>query len=448
MQNFDVTIIGAGAAGLFCAGVAGQLGLKVLLVDHSEKVAEKIRISGGGRCNFTNLDTTPANFISENPRFCRSALSRYKPRDFIALLEKHHITFHEKHKGQLFCDRSAEDVIQMLLAECDAGKVTRWQPCSLKSIRYLAKPQVQTSSPRGISTTSYEIDSDRGIIHCSAVVEATGGLSIPKIGASDFGYRVAKQFDLPLITPRPALVPLTFDEAAWAPFAQLSGLSLPVKIETGGKSSSPTLVAARTALPPEGAHLALGRPGGKTDRIAFLEDLLFTHRGLSGPGVLQISSYWQSGTPIRLNLAPDADVADLLTRAKATSRKLIANELATLVPSRLADTWVAQGAVLGHNWSRPVNEATDKSLAALAERLSQWSLTPTGTEGYRKAEVTAGGVDTRVLSSQTMESKQPGLYFIGEVVDVTGWLGGYNFQWAWASGFACAQGLAATLLAP
>jgi predicted Rossmann fold flavoprotein len=243
---------------------------------------------------------------------------------------------------------------------------------------------------------------------------ATGGLSIPKIGASDFGYRVAKQFDLPLITPRPALVPLTFDEAAWEPFAQLSGLSLPVEIETGDKKN----------------------------RIAFMEDLLFTHRGLSGPGVLQISSYWQPGMRIRLNLAPGADVANLLTRAKSTSRKRIANELATLVPSRLADTWVAQGAALGHNWVRPINEATDKSLTALAERLSRWTLTPTGTEGYRKAEVTAGGVDTRALSSQTMESKQPGLYFIGEVVDVTGWLGGYNFQWAWASGFACAQDLA------
>jgi predicted Rossmann fold flavoprotein len=249
------------------------------------------------------------------------------------------------------------------------------------------------------------------------VVIATGGLSIPKIGASDFGYRVARQFDLPLITPRPALVPLTFDETAWAPYAQLSGLSLPVKIEVGSKK----------------------------DKIAFLEDLLFTHRGLSGPGVLQISSYWQSGTPIRLNLAPDTDVAERLSHAKSTSRKLIANELAALVPARLADTWVAQGATLGHNWARPINEATDKSLAALAERLSRWELTPTGTEGYRKAEVTAGGVDTRVLSSQTMDSRQPGLYFIGEVVDVTGWLGGYNFQWAWASGFACAQGLAATL---
>ena len=411
LHDFDVVIIGAGAAGLFCAGVAGQLGLKVLVIDHGEKVAEKVRISGGGRCNFTNRDTTPANFISENPHFCRSALSRYTPRDFIALLEKHGIAFHEKHKGQLFCDRSAEDIIQMLLAECNAGNVTRWQSCSVKNTQFLA------SSPRGISAVSYQIDSNLGTIQCSAVVIATGGLSIPKIGATDFGYRVARQFDLPLITTRPALVPLTFDETVWAPFANLSGLSLPVKIETGSKKN----------------------------KIAFLEDLLFTHRGLSGPGVLQISSYWQQGTPIRLNLAPDADIADLLSRAKATSRKLIANELATLVPSRLADTWVAQGAALGHNWARPVNEATDKSLAALAERLSQWGLTPTGTEGYKKAEVTAGGVDTRCLSSQTMESKQPGLYFIGEVVDVTGWLGGYNFQWAWASGFACAQGLAAAL---
>ena len=411
MHQFDVAIIGAGAAGLFCAGVAGQLGLKVLLVDHSERVAEKIRISGGGRCNFTNRDTTPANFISDNPRFCRSALSRYTPRDFIALLDKHGIGYHEKHKGQLFCDRSAEDIIEMLLAECAAGGVTRWQPCSLKAIRYLA------SSPHGIRASSYEIDSDRGVIHCAAVVVATGGLSIPKIGATDFGYRVAKQFDLALVTPRPALVPLTFDEQAWAPFAQLSGLSVPVKIETGLKKA----------------------------KVTFLEDLLFTHRGLSGPGVLQISSYWQPGTPIRLNLAPDADVTEILAHAKATSRKLIANELATLVPARLADTWVAQGAALGHNWSRPINEASDKALAALAERLCQWELCPTGTEGYKKAEVTAGGVDTRALSSQTMESKQSGLYFIGEVVDVTGWLGGYNFQWAWASGFACAQGLAAKL---
>ena len=411
MKNFDVVIVGAGAAGLFCAGVAGQQGLSVLLIDHSDKVAEKIRISGGGRCNFTNLDTGPANFLSDNPRFCRSALSGYTPRDFLALMQRHQIPFHEKHKGQLFCDRSAEDIIQMLLAECDAGGVTRWHSCHIKNIAFLA------SSPLDTCLSSYEISTDHGIVQSRAIVIATGGLSIPKIGATDFGYRIAKQFNLPVITPRPALVPLTFDADAWAPFAQLSGLSLPVQIETGSKKT----------------------------HIAFNEDLLFTHRGLSGPGVLQISSFWQEGAPIRLNLAPQQNIAEQLNQAKATSRKLIANELSGVVPSRLADTWVAQGAALGHNWQRPVNEASDKALTVLAERLSRWEITPTGTEGYKKAEVTAGGVDTKALSSQTMESRQPGLYFIGEVVDVTGWLGGYNFQWAWASGFACAKGLAAAL---
>ncbi|WP_342618497.1 NAD(P)/FAD-dependent oxidoreductase [Rhodoferax sp. GW822-FHT02A01] len=409
MQKFDVVIVGAGAAGLFCAGVAGQLGLKVLVLDHSEKVAEKIRISGGGRCNFTNLDVTAANFLSENPRFAKSALSRYTPRDFITLLQKHQIAFHEKHKGQLFCDRSAEDIINLLLAECAQGGVQGWQPCSLKAVRFHAGADLP-----------YTLDTSQGEVGCKAVVIATGGLSIPKIGASDLGYRVAKQFDLPVVATRPALVPLTFDEAAWAPFAQLSGLSLPVEIATGAKK----------------------------DSMQFREDLLFTHRGLSGPGVLQISSYWKEGSSIRLNLVPDTALADYLQQAKATSRKRIANELAALLPSRLADTWVAQGAALGQNWDRAVNEASDKALLLLAERINRWELTPTGTEGYRKAEVTAGGVDTKVLSSQTMESRQPGLYFIGEVVDVTGWLGGYNFQWAWASAFACAQGLAARLQQP
>ena len=299
----------------------------------------------------------------------------------------------------------------MLLAECGAGAlgghVDRWQPCSVKNIGFSATSQRETV------TSSYQIESDRGTVECAAVVVATGGLSIPKIGATDFGYRVAKQFGLRLVETRPGLVPLTFDEQAWAPYAQLSGLSLPVRIETGTKKA----------------------------RGEFLEDLLFTHRGLSGPAVLQISSYWREGTPIRLNLAPDTDLPAALARAKANSRKRIANELALLVPSRLADTWVQQESA----WQRPIAEASDKALAQLAERLARWELTPTGTEGYRKAEVTLGGVDTRDLSSQTMESKQPGLYFIGEVVDVTGWLGGYNFQWAWASGHACAQALAARL---
>ena len=400
MENFDVVIVGAGAAGLFCAGVAGQRALKVLVLDHSDKVAEKIRISGGGRANFTNRDLDPhaphKHFISQNPNFCRSALSRYPPADFVALMQRHQVPFHEKHKGQLFCDRSADDLIQMLLRECEAGGVQRWQPCAVKALRVAGDG-------------SYQIDTERGTVQSQAVVIATGGLSIPKIGATDFGYRVAKQFGLRLVETRPGLVPLTFDGEAWAPYVPLAGLSLPVAMETGTKK----------------------------DRASFTEDLLFTHRGLSGPAVLQISSYWREGAPIRLNLAPEVDLPAALARAKATSRKLIANELATLVPSRLADAWVTQDA----DWQRPVCDATDKALTRLTERLARWELTPTGTEGYKKAEVTLGGVDTRDLSSQTMESKQPGLYFIGEVMDVTGWLGGYNFQWAWASAHACGQAL-------
>jgi predicted Rossmann fold flavoprotein len=404
MHSFDVVVIGAGAAGLFCAGVAGQLGLRVLVLDHSEKIAEKIRISGGGRCNFTNTGTTPAQFLSDNPHFCRSALSRYTPQDFIALLQKHQIPFHEKHKGQLFCDRSADDIIQMLLAECATGGVERWQPCRVKSL--------QAASAGG-----YEIDTDRGPVAAAQVVIATGGLSIPKIGASDLGYRIAKQFSLRLVEPRAALVPLTFDGQGWAPYAQLAGLALPVQIETGAADASPKQ---------------------RKKAVVFSEDLLFTHRGLSGPAVLQISSFWREGQPVRINLAPGTDLAATLLQSKNQSRKLIANELAALVPARLADAWVGSEPAL----QRAISDAPDKALQNLAARLADWQMVPTGTEGYAKAEVTTGGVDTRELSSQTMESRQPGLYFIGEVVDVTGWLGGYNFQWAWASGFACAQAMA------
>ena len=405
---FDAVILGAGAAGLFCAAQAGQRGLKVLLIDHAEKVAEKIRISGGGRSNFTNRELDPRaphkHFVGQNPQFCRSALSRYTPADFIALLDKHGISHHEKHKGQLFADRSAEDIIQMLLAECAAGGVERWQPCSVKNTRFLA------SGADGTGAGSYQIDTDRGPVSARSLVVATGGLSIPKIGATDFGYRLAQQFNIPLVERSPGLVPLTFDGAGWAPYSQLSGLALPVEISTGSKK----------------------------DRTTFHEDLLFTHRGLSGPAVLQISSYWQPGTPLSINLAPGIDLPEALALGKARSKKLIANELATLVPSRLADTWAQQSP----DWQRPIMEATDKALARLAEQLARWELTPTGTEGYKKAEVTLGGIDTRALSQQTMEAKaQPGLYFIGEVVDITGWLGGYNFQWAWASAFACAQAL-------
>jgi predicted Rossmann fold flavoprotein len=399
MQTCDVVIVGAGAAGLFCAGVAGQLGLSVLLIDHSPKVAEKIRISGGGRCNFTNrlIDASAPHkhFLSENPHFCRSALSRYTAQDFIDLMQSYDIPFHEKHKGQLFCDRSAEDLIQMLLKECDKGGVLRWQGCGVKAISQTGK--------------GYHLQTDQGLVEAGAVVIATGGLSIPKIGATDFGYRIAQQFGLRLVTRRPGLVPLTFDDKEWAPYASLAGLSLPVSIETGAKKT----------------------------RMSFDEDLLFTHRGLSGPAVLQISSYWHEGHPLHLNLAPQADIEGSLMQAKVRSKKLIANELGAWVPNRLADAWVAQDS----QWQRPVAEASDKALTQLAQKLSHWPLTPNGSEGYKKAEVTLGGVDTRDLSSQTMESKQPGLYFIGEVVDVTGWLGGYNFQWAWASAFACAHAL-------
>jgi predicted Rossmann fold flavoprotein len=411
MQSFDVAVIGAGAAGLFCAGIAGQLGLKVLLVDHSEKVAEKIRISGGGRCNFTNRDLDPRaphkHFLGANPNFCRSALSRYTPQDFIALVQRHGLAFHEKHKGQLFGDRSSEDFIQMLLRECEAGAVTRWQPCAVTRAQALETKarQSDAGAPR------YRLDTDRGVVETRHVAVATGGLSIPQIGASDFAYRIARQFGLRIVQPRPALVPLTFDGDAWTPYAQLAGLSLPVAIQTGEK----------------------------TNRIGFHEDLLFTHRGLSGPAVLQISSYWREGEAIRIDLAPGADLRHELLRAKGASRKLIGNALSVFLPSRLAESWVLQDAA----WQRPINESSDKALSALAQSLAQWTLTPSGTEGYRKAEVTAGGIDTRDLSSQTMESKQPGLYFIGEAVDVTGWLGGYNFQWAWASAHACAQAMGA-----
>ncbi len=404
MHSFDVVIIGAGAAGLFCAGVAGQLGLTVLLVDHSDKVAEKIRISGGGRCNFTNLTTSPDKFLGQNPKFCRSALAGYPPGDFVDLLRLHAIGYHEKHKGQLFCDRSAQDLITMLLTECGAGGVVHWQNCP-----------IHTLATEG---DGYLLGSERGAIRSRAVVVATGGLSIPKIGASDFGYRIARQFGLPMVDTRPALVPLVFDAAQWAPFAELSGLSLPVAIETGDKR----------------------------ERARFREDLLFTHRGLSGPAVLQISSYWRSGAPIRIDLAPDIQILPALARAKGLSRRLLSNELAALVPARLADTWIAEDTRLGQDWHRPIDQTSDKALAALANQIAAWERTPTGTQGYAKAEVTAGGVDTRALSSRTMESRQPGLYFIGEVVDVTGWLGGYNFQWAWASAHACAHGLADRLL--
>ncbi len=402
MHAFDVVIVGAGAAGLFCAGQAGRLGLRVLLIDHSAKVAEKIRISGGGRCNFTNTGTSAQQFLGENPHFCRSALSRYTPQDFVDLVREHRIAFHEKHKGQLFCDRSAEDIITMLLALCEAGQVERWQPCAVGAVEH--------------SLGLYRLQTERGPVEAAQLVIATGGLSIPKIGATDWGYRIARQFDLRLVEPRPALVPLVFEGSPWAPYSSLAGLALPVRISTP--------------------------VAGKKGRQVFDEDLLFTHRGLSGPAVLQISSFWLPGAPIAVHLAPAWDKAEALQAqllaAKARSRKLVSNELSTLLPARLAEAWVSADSRL----QQPICDVPDKALAALAQALTHWELRPSGTEGYRKAEVTAGGVDTLDLSSQTLESRQAGLYFIGEVVDVTGWLGGYNFQWAWASAYACAQAMA------
>jgi predicted Rossmann fold flavoprotein len=400
MQGFDAVVVGAGAAGLFCAGLAGQAGLRVLLVDHASRLAEKIRISGGGRCNFTNREAGPANFLSENPAFCRSALARYTPQDFIKLVQRHRIAFHEKHKGQLFCDDSSEQIIQMLLKECEAGGVTRWQPCTVADVRPL---------PDG----GFELDTNQGPVRAPRVVVATGGLPVPKIGASDWGLRLAKRLDHAIVEPRPALVPLTFDPDAWAPFAALAGLSLPVEVSCGS---------------------------GK-QRMRFLEDLLFTHRGLSGPAILQISSYRTTGQALQINLAPELRLEQDLVEAKATSKRQLGNELAARLPLRLATAWLERS---GLDASRQLAECKDADLQRLGRSVHEWQLMPSGDEGWRKAEVMRGGVSTRDLSSQTLESKRvPGLYFIGEVVDVTGWLGGYNFQWAWASAAACAGAMAA-----
>jgi predicted Rossmann fold flavoprotein len=394
---FDAVVIGAGAAGLFCAGMAGQRGLRVLAIDHAARVGEKIRISGGGRCNFTNRDTTAAHFTSANPHFCRSALARYTAADFIALVERHGIAYHEKHKGQLFCDDSSDRIIAMLLAECALGGVERWQPCAVHAVRRAGD--------------GFELDTARGPVRTAQVVVATGGLSIPKIGASDFGYRLARHFGHAIVETRPALVPLTFDAAPWAPFARLAGIALEAGVETGS-----------------------GR-----ERVRFVEDLLFTHRGLSGPATLQISTFWRSGQPVVVDLAPGSALAQALRAAKRTSRRRLVNELAALLPARLAHAWLETDPEFA---ARPVAEVADRRLDEIAGALQRWQLVPSGTEGYRKAEVTAGGVETRELDSTRMESRLvPGLHFIGEVVDVTGWLGGYNFQWAWASAAACARSL-------
>jgi predicted Rossmann fold flavoprotein len=391
-DKFDVAVIGAGAAGMMCAAVAGQRGRKVVLLDHATRLAEKIRISGGGRCNFTNLFAGPQNYLSDNPHFCKSALARYTPQDFIDLVKRYRIAYHEKHKGQLFCDQSSEQIIAMLKAECDAGQVAWRMPCKIEHI--------------GRDGELFRLDTSAGVIHAASVVIATGGLSIPKIGATDFAFRLAKQFDLKCIAPRPGLVPLTFDMAAWQPFVELAGISLEVDIETGEKKK----------------------------RMRFREDLLFTHRGLSGPAVLQISSFWQPGTALTLNLLPEVDMAETLIAGKNTLKKNLGNLIAQWLPTRLAEGLLRAN---GFQSEMRIADLPDKQLRRLGEALNRWTIVPDGSEGYRKAEVTCGGIDTRALSQQTMMvNQQPGLYFIGEAVDVTGWLGGYNFQWAWASSVA------------
>ena len=398
-KQFDVAVIGAGAAGMMCAAVAAQRGKRVVLIDHAAKLAEKIRISGGGRCNFTNINAGPANFLSENPHFCKSALSRYTPQDFLALVRKHRIGYHEKHRGQLFCDDSAEQIIQMLKEECAEGAVTWRMPCQVGSVE---------NTPEG-----FLLVTDTGDILADSLVIASGGLSVPKIGATDFGYRIATQFGLNIIEPRPGLVPLTFDGPSWEAFAPLSGIALEVEVETGSGK------------------------GKGAKRGHFREDLLFTHRGLSGPAILQISSYWQPGTPIVLNLLPDMDVAQVLIEGKGTIKKQLGNVLSQWLPVRLAEGLLVAN---GFEPDARLADMPDAKLRKLGDAINRWAIVPTGSEGYRKAEVTLGGVDTRELSQQSMmANKVPGLYFIGEAVDVTGWLGGYNFQWAWASGVAAGQ---------
>lgn len=390
--SYDAIILGAGGAGLMCAAVAGQRGLSVLLLDHAEHPGEKIRISGGGRCNFTNINTTPANFISANPRFCVSALSRYTPQDFVKLAESHGIAWHEKTLGQLFCDGSARQIVQMLLDEGAKGGV---------QLR-LSEQIASVSHDRG----SFTVQTDKGRYTAGNLVIATGGLSIPKMGASGFGYALAQQFGLGLIPTRAGLVPLTFSAAQLESLSALAGLAVPDTVISCGKTR-------------------------------FREALLFTHRGLSGPAVLQISSYWREGEGIAVDLVPDVDVFTALKDARRDNpRQELATALGQWLPKRLAQDKA------GADAAQRLADLSDARLRLAADAMQRWRLLPAGSEGYRTAEVTLGGIDTAALSSQSMEAKaMPGLYCIGEVVDVTGHLGGFNFQWAWASAQAAGKAL-------
>lgn len=389
-QHKDVVIIGAGAAGLFAASIAAARGKSVVLLDHRTKIAEKIRISGGGRCNFTNIHCGPEHFISNNPHFVKSALASYQPEDFIQLVERYGIPYHEKKLGQLFCDNSAQDIIDMLMSECHATKVQMELGMPVKAI-------TKTDDQFTITTDQYHFSAP-------AVMIATGGVSIPKIGATGFGYDIAKQFGMAIIATRPALVPMTFTDAMKTLCAELSGLSVDAVV---GYSNT-----------------------------RFAEGFLFTHRGLTGPSILQISSYWHEGEEISIDLIPTVKMDDELLSAKRTSPKqILQTHLSQLMPKRLA------GEICNlHQISGRLADISNKALSTLGEAINTWRVKPAGTEGYRTAEVTLGGVDTAHLSSRDMQSKTcSGLYFIGEVVDVTGHLGGHNFQWAWSSAFAAAS---------
>ena len=388
--SYDVIIIGAGAAGLMAAIEAGKRGRKVLVVDHSKKIGEKIRISGGGRCNFTNLHTEPSKFLSNNPKFVRSALSQYTQQDFINLIKKHNIKFHEKKLGQLFCDQSAQQIVEMLLTECIEANVEIKKEFNVKDV---SKYKDQ-----------YLVISEQDTYSCESLVIATGGLSIPKIGATDFGYKIAKKFNLEVIETLPGLVPLTFNEKILNICKELTGLSVEA------------IVSFKKTL--------------------FQEGMLFTHRGLSGPSILQISSYWKMGQNININLLPKLNVYNFLEEKKKSNPKQdIGTIISDLLPKRLAQIICNENKVSGNIW-----EISNKALRELSEAINTWIIKPTGSEGYRTAEVTLGGVNTNELSSQTMMSnKHKGLFFIGEVVDVTGHLGGYNFQWAWSSGYVAGK---------
>ncbi len=390
MRSFDVIILGAGAAGLMAAIEAGRRGRSVLVIEKAKKPAEKIRISGGGRCNFTNLHCAPANFLSENPRFCVSALKRYTQQDFLARVEAAGIAWHEKTLGQLFCDGSSQQIIDLLLGDCEAAGVMLRTETTVT--------QVEKREAR------FQVATDQGDFDCESLVVATGGPSIPKMGATGFAYDLARQFGLTVVPPRPALVPFTFDPLVLEKLKPLSGVSTEAVVSCG--------------------------------KTRFREALLFTHRGLSGPAILQISSYWQPGQEIVVDLLPDRDAFEELRKARGEKPKLeLHNLLSELLPRRLAQMICEESRIDGR-----LADLSDKKLRRVAELLNRWHLKPGGTEGYRTAEVTAGGVDTDGISSKTFEAKQvPGLYFIGECLDVTGWLGGYNFQWAWSSGHAAGQ---------